>query len=65
MGFVKPISPFGVKLKHKALFLRGHLASFEARVQVINPSQPATLTGSVQTYKHKIVQHTTKVYIFG
>lgn len=36
--FVKPISPFGVELKHQALFLRGHLASFEARVQVINPS---------------------------
>lgn len=62
--FFKPVSPFGVKLKHQALLLRGHLASFEARVQVIDPPQPATLAGSVQTYKHKNGTSTTQKCIY-
>ena len=48
--FLKPISPFGVELQDKAFLLRGHLAPLEARVEVINPTQPATLTCAVETY---------------
>ena len=48
---IKPIAPFGVEFQDEAFFLRGHLASFEARVEVINPTETATLTCSVETYK--------------
>lgn len=55
----KPISPFGVKFQHKALFLRSHLASFETRMEVIDPTQPATLSCSFQTYHRLYVKHSS------
>lgn len=39
-----------MKFQHKFLFLGCHLPPFESRVQIINPSQPATLPSSVQPY---------------
>lgn len=49
-AFSKPVSPFGLKFNHKPLFIGSHLAMFKARVEVINPTQPATLSSSFQTY---------------
>jgi len=39
-----------VKFQHKSFFLRCHLPSFKTRVEIINPSQPATFSRPVQTY---------------
>lgn len=44
---LKPIAPFVVKFQDKFFLLRGHLATFKARVKVINPTQPAALACSV------------------
>ena len=43
------VSPFGVEVKNKALFVGGHLAPFEAGVKIVNPTKPATFACSFQT----------------
>lgn len=54
--WIKPISPLGMEFEHEVFLLGSHAAAFETGVEVINPTQPATLSCSIKTYNIKPTQ---------
>ena len=45
---IKPVSPSSMKLKDETLFMGRHAPTLEARVEVVDPAQPAALACPVE-----------------
>lgn len=46
---IRPVSPPSVQLKDEALFMGRHAPTLEARVEVVDPPQPAALACPVES----------------
>lgn len=42
-----------MEFEHKVFFLRSHATALETGVKVVDPTQPATLSCSIETYNMK------------